>query len=162
MADYQIIPLTGTASQTCSVSLGNQPCSIDVFTKHIQVPVIPGHGVSDPPQSGGTIVTVPPVYGEIDPIFLNLRVNDKPIVSGVLARNNVRLIRGFCATLPIFIGDLSFHDIEGNEEPQWPGLGQRWFLLYWPWPDRVRVPVPGNMSGSFVLGLSILGGSDVL
>lgn len=124
-----VIPLIGVASQTLSSTLGNQPCAIDVFTKHIQVPVISGHGVSAPPQPGGSIVTAPPVYAQADPVFLNLRLNDVPVLSGVLARNNVKIVRN-----PYFgfVGDLSFADTEGNEDPQWPGLGARWLLLYWP------------------------------
>lgn len=128
MADYQIVPLIATASQTLSVSLGNQPCAIDVFTKHIQVPIIPGHGVSAPPQPGGSIFTDPPTYGEIDPVFLNLRLNDVPILGGVLARNNVKIFRNAYFG---FVGDLSFSDTEGDEDPQWSGLGTRWLLLYW-------------------------------
>lgn len=148
MTDSFIVPLVGTASQTLTIALGSQPCSIDVFTKHIQVPIIPGHGVSDPPQPGGTIVTVPPVYAEIDPIFLNLRVNDALVVAGALARNNVQLIRGYCATNPRFSGDLSFHDTEGSEDPRWAGLGTRWVLLYWPDVNRIAPQIAYLVSGS--------------
>lgn len=129
MADYQVIPLAGVAAQTLSIQLGNQPCSIDVFTKHIQVPVIPGHGVNTPPQFGGSILTVPPVYAEVDPVFLNLRINDALVLGGALARNNVKILRNPYFSL---VGDLSFTDTEGDEDPQWPGLGTRWLLLYWP------------------------------
>lgn len=137
MADPFVIPLAGVASQTFTIPLGNQSCSIDVFTKHIQVPIIPGHGVSNPPQPGGTIATNPPIYAEIDPIFVNLRMSDVSVVSGVLARNNVQLVRGFCAVGTIFSGDLSFLDTEGSEDPQWAGLGSRWLLLYWPTINQV-------------------------
>ena len=119
MAIPVVIPLVGVASQTLSITLGNQPCNIDVFTKHIQVPL------------ETEIPTTPPPYGVIDPVFLNLRVNDEPVLGGVLARNNVALVRGFCAAGPVFVGELSFGDTEGNEEPQWPGLGTRWKLYYW-------------------------------
>jgi len=127
-----VVPLVAVPSQTLSIGLGNQPCAIDVFTKHLQVPVIGGPGVTSPPQGGGAILTSPPDYGEIDPVFLNLRLNDELVLSGALARNNVGLIRGYCATEPVFLGELSFTDTQANEEPRWDGLGSRWLLLYWP------------------------------
>lgn len=128
MADPQTVPLVGVAAQTMSITLGNQPCRIDVYTKQIQVPIIPGHGVADPPQPGGAIFTIPPVYAAIEPVFLDLYLNDVLVLGGVLARNNVRIVRN---TYFGFVGDLSFTDIEGNDDPQWAGLGQRWLLLYW-------------------------------
>lgn len=124
------VPLLGVASQTCNVTLGNQPCRIDVFTKHIQVPVIPLYGVTAPPQRGQAVIkTSPPVYAPIDPVFLNLYLNDVLLLGGVLARHNVMMVRN---TYFGFVGDLAFNDTEGSDDPQWAGLGQRWQLFYLP------------------------------
>lgn len=122
MADPQIIPLAATPSQTLSITLGNQSCKIDVYTKHIQVPT----------HSPGTIATDPPVYEAIDPIFLDLYVNDALVLGGVLGLNNVKIVRGFCAVGSVFVGDLSFTDTQANDDPDVSGLGGRWQLLYWP------------------------------
>lgn len=87
---------------------------------------------SDPPESiGGDyfIVTNPPVFGEIDPIFLDLYINDVLILGGVLCLNNVAIVRDPYLG---FIGDLAFTDLTGDEDPQVSGLGFRWLLNYWP------------------------------
>jgi len=130
--DPQVIPLAATAAQTLGITLAGQVCRINVYTKHIQVPTIGGSGVTSPPQPGGTILTAPPDYAPIDPVFLDLYVSDILVLGGVLSLNNVKIVRGFCADNPVFAGDLSFTDTQGNTDPQIAGLGSRWLLLYWP------------------------------
>lgn len=124
-----VVPLLGVASQMMAIVLGNQACTINVYTKHIQVPAYPDPGIPTPPQQDGIIVTSPPVYAPIDPVFLDLYKNDVLVLGGVLARNNVLIVRN---TYFGFVGDLSFADTEGTLDPQWQGLGTRWLLLYWP------------------------------
>lgn len=80
-------------------------------------------------QPTGNIVTDPPAFAEINPIFLDLYINDVLVLGGVLALNNVGLVRDPYLG---FVGDLSFTDIQGNEDPQVSGLGIRWLLCYWP------------------------------
>lgn len=113
-----IIPLQPVPSQVLEVTLNNQACKIKVFTKHIQVPIHPP----------GTTVTNPPVFEEVDPLFLDLYLNDVLVVGGVLCLNKVGIVRN-----PYFgfVGDLSFNDLQGNEDPQVNGLGLRWILSYW-------------------------------
>ncbi|NBW08590.1 MAG: hypothetical protein EBR82_11255 [Caulobacteraceae bacterium] len=62
-----------------------------------------------------------------DGLFVNLYVNDALIIAGVAARNRVRVV--IDAYLG-FIGDLSWLDTEGDEDPTYDGLGSRWQLVY--------------------------------
>ena len=119
IAAAQIVPIVPANNQTLSVTLANQPCKINIFTKHIQVPVHPP----------GSIITNPPIFEAIDPIFLDLYLNDVLVVGGVLCLNRVGIVRN-----PYFgfVGDLSFADTLGDEDPQVSGLGNRWLLCYWP------------------------------
>lgn len=147
------IPLTEAVSQTINVTLSNQVCQIEVFSKSINVPKL------DPL----TIPTDPPTYENINPVFINLYLNSSLVVGGVICLNNTRIVRN---TYFGFIGDLSFYDTQGNYDPygvsyrlppSWlrniwqravplrfrgfspptmaskcPGLGTRFQLLYWP------------------------------
>lgn len=114
-----LIPLVPANSQELTATLGNQACRIKVFTKNLWVPY----------HNPGEIVTDPPPFEEINPLFLDLYLNDSLIVGGVLCLNNVGIVRN-----PYFgfVGDLSFTDTQGNEDPQVSGLGNRWQLCYWP------------------------------
>lgn len=151
--DFLIIPTTEAPSQTINVTLNNQVCRINLFTKSINVPK----------QDPLTIPTNPPTYENINPVFLNLYLNDVLLLGGALCLNNTRIIRD---TYFGFIGDLSFYDTQGNNDPygisfrlpppflrnvcqraiplkyrglappefanKCPGLGTRFLLLYWP------------------------------
>jgi len=155
LATPLIIPTTEYPAQHINVQLGGQSCAIDIFTKSINVPILPP----------GMIPTDPdPVYENSNPVFLNLYVDDEPIVLGAVCRDKSLLIMN---TYLGFIGDLSVVDTVGNEDPQgapirlpprdlrnyWqrqlpislegrlpasgigntiPGLGSRWLLTYWP------------------------------
>ena len=121
MADVvpDVIPLAAVPSQTLTVTLNAQACKINVFTKHIQVPV----------YETGSIKTEPPVYSAIDPVFVDLYVNDVLVIGGAPALNNVKIVRDSYLG---FVGDLSFTDTQGTEDPQTGGLGARWLFLYWP------------------------------
>lgn len=92
----QTIPLLDTYAQTFKVTLGGQPCQIDLRQK-----------------STG--------------MYLNLTVNDAPIVTGVACSNLARMVRG--AYLG-FEGDLVFFDSQGDSDPSSPGLGSRYLLQY--------------------------------
>lgn len=56
-----------------------------------------------------------------------------PIVSGVIARDRNRIVRS--AYLG-FVGDLVWVDTQGDYDPDWLGIGDRFFLLYLT-PDEV-------------------------
>jgi hypothetical protein len=122
----QIVPLSAVSSQTLFVTLNNQPCQINIYSKDIMVPV------------AGGIATSPPNYAPISPIFCDLYVNGAIIILGVLCLNQVLIVRDVYLG---FIGDLAFYDTQGTDDPLISGLGQRWQLVYWP-------------PGTYTLGLS--------
>lgn len=117
--DYLIVPLRPVPVQQLNVVLGGQPCTIKVYTKNIDVP-------ESPP---GAIPTDPPIYISIDPIFMDLYVDGKLVLSGILCLNGVRIVRDVYLG---FVGDLSIIDTQGSDDPQVAGLGSRWLLTYWP------------------------------
>jgi hypothetical protein len=67
------------------------------------------------------------VYQRRSGLFLDLYVNDSPIITGVIARDRVAIVRD--AYLGFF-GDLAFIDTQGTSDPTYSGLGSR-FLLVW-------------------------------
>jgi hypothetical protein len=153
----QIVPLTDAPSQTINVTLGGQPCRINVYTKSINVPIQPpGSTPSDPD----------PTYENQNPVFLDLYVNDVLIVGGALCLNESLIVMDPYLG---FLGDLAVIDTVGNEDPLGtpirlppqslrndeqrslsldlagrippppdgtgntiPGLGSRFQLTYWP------------------------------
>jgi hypothetical protein len=60
-------------------------------------------------------------------LFIDLFVNDAPIITSVICQNRNRIVRD--AYLG-FIGDLAFFDTQGTDDPVWTGLGARWVLGY--------------------------------
>lgn len=62
-------------------------------------------------------------------LFLDLFVNNSPILTGIICRDRLKLIR--LAYLG-FIGDLSFVDTQGTDDPVYTGLGSRFLLMYLP------------------------------
>lgn len=67
------------------------------------------------------------VYQKTTGVYLDLSVNDAPIVSGVVCRDRVALVRD---TYLGFIGDLSFFDTQGVSDPSSDGFGTRYQLVY--------------------------------
>ena len=68
------------------------------------------------------------VYTLIDGnMYIDVLVNDVPIVVGVLCENNNRIVRD---TYLDFIGDLIFSDTQGLDDPVYSGLGSRYQLIY--------------------------------
>lgn len=60
-------------------------------------------------------------------LYLNLSVDNKPVVSGVLCHNLNLIVRDKYRG---FAGDLFFQDTQGLTDPDTPGLGSRWLLQY--------------------------------
>jgi hypothetical protein len=60
-------------------------------------------------------------------LFMDVSVNDAPIVQGVICQNWNRIIRS--AYLG-FIGDFAFWDTQGSVDPTFSGLGSRYLLFY--------------------------------
>lgn len=90
------IPLQAVASQTLSVQLAGQNCTINAYQKSVG-------------------------------LFLDLLVDDAPVVTAVLCHDRVRLVRD--AYLG-FVGDLVFTDTLGTSDPVHAGLGTQFQLVY--------------------------------
>lgn len=60
-------------------------------------------------------------------LFLDLYVNDLLIIGGTLCQDTMLTVRD--AYLG-FIGDLTFIDTQGSDDPLAAGLGTRWLLIY--------------------------------
>jgi hypothetical protein len=67
------------------------------------------------------------VYQKMFGLFVDVSVNNKLIIGGVIARNGVKIVRS--AYLG-FIGDLFFDDAQGTSDPTYTGLGSRFSLVY--------------------------------
>lgn len=100
----QLIPLTDAPVQLVNVTLGSQACLIRIYTKTINAPV----------QPPGGIPTDPPVYENVNPVFLDLFVNDVLILGGVLCLNESLMVMDRALG---FVGDLAMIDTQGNEDP---------------------------------------------
>lgn len=116
-----VVPLLPIPSQLLNITLNNQPCTIKVYFKQIQVPMPTEINID------------PPLFGAIQPCFLDLYVNDALVIGGVLCLDRNLIVRD--AYLG-FLGDLAFvdtstNDPNGGEDPQIVGLGSRFQLTYW-------------------------------
>ena len=60
-------------------------------------------------------------------LFIDVLVNGAQIIVGVACQNLNRIVRSLYLG---FSGDLMFLDNEGNEDPNYAGLGSRWSLVY--------------------------------
>ena len=94
----KIIPLSAVPSQTMTVILNGQNCNISVYT-----------------------------LGEDNILYLDLLVQNKPIIQCVICHDRVRLIR---EPYLGFVGDLAFFDTQGTSDPVYSGLGSRYLLGY--------------------------------
>src|ERR1700744_2731252 len=99
MANPQVVPLRDVPAQTINVTLNSQACEITVYTKSINVPIQGPDDIASDPN---------PTYENINPVFLDLYVNDALIIGGVLCLNQTRIVRD--AYLG-FVGDLAFMDL---------------------------------------------------
>jgi hypothetical protein len=102
----QIIPLTAVPSQSLTVLLNGQTCSINVYQK-----------------STGLYFDLS-VQGLTNPLSGNIQ-----LISAMLCLNGVGLVRQ--AYLG-FIGQLAFIDTQGDSDPDYTGLGSRYILTYTP------------------------------
>lgn len=67
------------------------------------------------------------VYQKFYGIFVDLYVDNLLIIGGVIGQNLNRIVR---YTYLGFSGDLCFYDTQGNDDPYYIGLGDRWQLIY--------------------------------
>ncbi|MFN1150040.1 phage baseplate plug family protein [Serratia liquefaciens] len=67
-------------------------------------------------------------------LYIDMTVNSIPCLQGALCLNGNKIVRyGY---LP-FAGELFFADLEGNADPEWSGLGER-FKLYYLAPEELQ------------------------
>ena len=104
--NYQAIPTTEAPYQVITVTLGNQACQIALYTKSINVPF------QDPMPFPIIPTVVPPVYENVNPVFIDLYANGALIIGGVLALNDNLIVRN---TYLGFVGDLAVIDTSGAE-----------------------------------------------
>lgn len=114
---FQVVPVFPVPAQELAVTLGDRACLIRVFTKQIWV------------AQAQEIYTSQPDLAEINPIFLDLSIDDQLVLGGVPCLNRTRIVQNAYLGLT---GDLAFIDMTGNEDPRVDGLGSRWLLTYWP------------------------------
>lgn len=67
------------------------------------------------------------VYQTLYGLFLDLAVNNEPIIVGVLCENKNRIVRSLYLG---FSGDLAFDDTQGDSDPDYTGIGGRFQLTY--------------------------------
>ncbi len=67
------------------------------------------------------------LYSKFDVLYIDVYVNNNPVILGVQCQNGNRIIRS--AYLG-FLGDLAFVDTQGSADPSYTGLGSRWLLEY--------------------------------
>ena len=67
------------------------------------------------------------VYQKNTGLFMDVLVNNIPVVVGVICENLNRIVRDAYIN---FIGDLVFLDTQGSQDPSYKGLGTRWILIY--------------------------------
>lgn len=67
------------------------------------------------------------VYQKRTGLFLDLTINNAPVITGVLCRDRVWIVRN--AYLG-FVGDLTFADTQGVSDPDYTGLAGRFQLLW--------------------------------
>jgi len=67
------------------------------------------------------------VFQKSTGVFVDVSVNNAPIVHGVIGLDRVRIVR---YAYRGFIGDLAFIDTQGKNDPDYKGFGTRYFLMY--------------------------------
>lgn len=65
-------------------------------------------------------------------LYLDLSVEGKPLVAGMLCHDRTLLIRRPYLRTRFKGADLSFYDTLGTDDPWFEGLGERWVLGYLP------------------------------
>lgn len=75
---------------------------------------------------GGQACTIE-IFQQQFGLYLNLYVNNEPVILGVIGLNANRIVRS--AYLG-FIGDLTFYDTQGTDDPVYTGMGSQFVLVY--------------------------------
>lgn len=67
------------------------------------------------------------IYQKEPGLFLDLLINDAPLISGIICLDRVLIVR---QPYLGFVGNLIFADTLGLEDPYYTGLGDRFELVY--------------------------------
>jgi len=68
------------------------------------------------------------IYQKSSGLYMDVLVNNTDvIVGGVICQNLNRIVRDLYLG---FTGDFSWFDNQGNSDPEYTGIGDRWTLLY--------------------------------
>lgn len=67
------------------------------------------------------------LYHKRTGLYLDLTVREKPVITGVLCRDRVWLVRNSYLG---FTGDLALVDLQGRSDPAWADLGTRYVLVW--------------------------------
>lgn len=67
------------------------------------------------------------VYQKPTGIYIDVSLNDALVIGGVICQNKNRIIRSKYLG---YIGDLAFFDTQGDTDPEFSGIGTRYFLGY--------------------------------
>jgi len=67
------------------------------------------------------------VYTKSTGLFVDLSVDNIPIVTAALARDRNRIVR---VPGDVFVGDLTFYDTQGLNDPTYDGFGTRYQFAY--------------------------------
>lgn len=60
-------------------------------------------------------------------LYMNLSINEVPKINGMICLNKVDLVQYIDYE---FDGKIYFEDLQGNADPLFYGLGERWQLVY--------------------------------
>jgi hypothetical protein len=105
-----LIPISGVPSQTLQFVVANQNCQMNVYTND-------GYDYSD------ATLSTPQPFIAIDFAYNGIQVTN---TQNCLNEKRLLVNRQYLG----FMGDFMFVDSQGTDDPEWAGLGTRWFLLY--------------------------------
>lgn len=73
------------------------------------------------------------IYQRSTGLFVDLDVQDVLVIGGVIAHDRNRIVRSDYLG---FVGDIAFVDMQGTDDPDYTGLGDRFILAYF-FPDEL-------------------------
>ena len=79
------------------------------------------------------------VYQKFFGVFMDLLVNDVTIITGVECEYGELIVQSLYLG---FVGDFMWSDTQGTSDPEYAGIGTRWFLEYL-LPTEVPTLPPG-------------------
>ena len=127
------VPLIAAPSQTLSIVLDGHACQIAVY--QLGTPQRPGLPQFELTADDVYVTADSLLYGAdggaqqgYTHLYLDLLLDGEPIVTTRICSNTTRLLQdaGYLG----FVGDFTFVDTQGDDDPQYSGLGARWQLIY--------------------------------